>query len=67
VGEFVGSQRGLGMQILAMNSSMDVAGTFSVFVILSAMGVGMYLTLQRVKRAVLFWAPSESQVRVINT
>lgn len=66
VGEFVGSQRGLGMQILAMNSAMDVAGTFSVFVILSAMGVGMYLTLQRVKRAVLFWAPSESQVRVIN-
>jgi NitT/TauT family transport system permease protein len=67
VGEFVGSQRGLGMQIMAMNSSMDVAGTFSVFVILSAMGVGMYLGLQRVKRAVLFWAPSESQVRVINT
>lgn len=66
VGEFVGSQRGLGMQILAMNSSMDVAGTFSIFVILSAMGVAMYLTLQRIKRAVLFWAPSESQVRVVN-
>lgn len=66
VGEFVGAQRGLGMQILALNSAMDVAGTFSVFVLLAAMGVAMYLTLQRIKRTVLFWAPSESQVRVIN-
>jgi len=29
-------------------------------------GVGMYLTLQRVKHRVLFWAPSEAAVRVIN-
>jgi hypothetical protein len=28
--------------------------------------VGMYWTLQRVKRWVLFWAPSEAGVRVIN-
>jgi len=66
VGEFVGAQRGLGVQILQMNFAMDIAGTFSVFVVLALMGVGMYLTLQRVKRAVLFWAPSEAAVRVIN-
>ena len=66
VGEFVGAQRGLGVQILQMNFAMDIAGTFSVFVILSVMGVGMYWTLQRVKRWVLFWAPSEAAVRVIN-
>ncbi len=66
VGEFVGAQRGLGVQILQMNFAMDVAGTFSVFVILSVVGVGMHQALQRVKRAVLFWAPSETAVRVIN-
>ena len=66
VGEFVGAQRGLGVQILQMNFAMDIAGTFSVFVILSVMGVGMYWVLQRVKRWVLFWAPSEAAVRVIN-
>ncbi len=66
VGEFVGAQRGLGVQILQMNFAMDIAGTFSVFVLLSIMGVGMYQTLQTVKRRVLFWAPSEAAVRVIN-
>jgi NitT/TauT family transport system permease protein len=66
VGEFVGAQRGLGVQILQMNFAMDIAGTFSVFALLSAMGVGMYLLLQRIKRWVLFWAPSESEARVIN-
>jgi NitT/TauT family transport system permease protein len=66
VGEFVGAQRGLGVLILQMNFAMDIAGTFSIFVILSVMGVGMYLTLQKVKRRVLFWAPSEAAVRVIN-
>lgn len=67
VGEFVGAQRGLGVQILQMNFAMDIAGTFSVFVILSVMGVGMYLALQRIKAWVLFWAPSEkTQLQVIN-
>ena len=66
VGEFVGAQRGLGVLILQMNFAMDIAGTFSVFVVLSVIGVGMYLTLQRVKHRVLFWAPSEAAVRVIN-
>jgi NitT/TauT family transport system permease protein len=66
VGEFVGAQRGLGVQILQMNFAMDIAGTFSVFVVLALMGVGMYLALQKVKRRVLFWAPSEAAVRVIN-
>jgi len=66
VGEFVGAQRGLGVQILQMNFAMDIAGTFSVFVILSVMGVGLHQVLQRVKARVLFWAPSETAVRVIN-
>ena len=36
------------------------------FVILSVMGVGLHQMLQRVKARVLFWAPSETAVRVIN-
>ena len=36
VAEFVGSENGLGMLIQSMNFSMDVAGQFSVLLILSA-------------------------------
>jgi hypothetical protein len=53
------------MRFMAANLSMDAAGTFSGFEILSAMGVGTHLWLRGVERAVPFWAPSERQVRVI--
>ncbi len=56
VGEFVGAQRGLGVLILSMNAQMDTAGTFSVFIILSAVGVLMHWTLRRIERRILFWS-----------
>ncbi len=58
VGEFVGAQRGLGVLILQMNLQLDMAGTFSVFVVLSALGVGLSAILNWVRDRVLFWAPS---------
>ena len=39
VAEFVGAQAGLGMLIQSMNFSMDVAGQFSVLLILSILGL----------------------------
>lgn len=56
VGEFVGAQRGLGVLILSMNASMDTAGTFSVFIILSLIGVLLHGVLKIVSRRVLFWS-----------
>ncbi len=66
VGEFVGAQLGLGVQILQMNAAMDVAGSFSVFIILSVMGLALNQAIRRVQRWVLFWAPSEARQRAIN-
>jgi NitT/TauT family transport system permease protein len=56
VGEFVGAQRGLGTLILAMNAQMDIAGTFSVFIILALVGVVLHKTLRVIERRVLFWS-----------
>ena len=39
VAEFVGSPAGLGMLIQSMNFNMDVAGQFSVLLILSILGL----------------------------
>jgi NitT/TauT family transport system permease protein len=56
VGEFVGSQRGLGNLILQFHTSLDVAGMFAVLILLAALGVGLHLVIQAVQRRVIFWA-----------
>jgi NitT/TauT family transport system permease protein len=65
VGEFVGAQRGLGTLILSMNSQMDTAGTFSVFIILALVGVLLHKGLRLVERRLLFW--SGDGVRMIGS
>lgn len=62
VGEFVGAQRGLGTLILSMNAQMDTAGTFSVFIILALVGVGLNLSLRTVERRLLFWSGGSHRV-----
>ena len=58
VGEFVGAQVGLGVLIMQMNASMDVAGSFSVFIVLALVGLALSQILRRIERRVLFWAPA---------
>ena len=62
VGEFVGAQRGLGTLILSMNSQMDIAGTFSVFIILAVVGIVIHKALRMVERRVLFWSGEEQRM-----
>lgn len=59
VGEFVGAQAGLGTLILSMNSQMDMAGTFSILVILSLIGIVLHSTLRIVRKRLLFWSSAE--------
>jgi NitT/TauT family transport system permease protein len=59
VAEFVGAQSGLGMLIESMNFTMDVAGQFSVLLILSLLGLGLNGLVAVVRRRVLFWDPSQ--------
>jgi NitT/TauT family transport system permease protein len=63
VGEFVGANKGIGFLILQANYSLDIAGTFSLFVVLSVMGVAMHSSLRWLERRCVFWAnPSEPTV-----
>jgi NitT/TauT family transport system permease protein len=59
VAEFVGAQAGLGMLISTMNFTMDVAGQFSVLLVLSIVGLLLNRVIQLLRRRVLFWDPSE--------
>lgn len=56
VGEFVGSNAGLGNLILQMNFNLDTAGVFGALVCLSAMGITLHLIMQRIQKRLLFWA-----------
>ncbi len=59
VGEFVGSRAGLGMLINSMNFNMDVAGQFSILIVLSVVGLVLNKCIAALRRRVLFWDPSE--------
>src|SRR5262245_23826968 len=59
VAEFVGAQSGLGMLMQSMNFTMDVAGQFSVLLILSVVGLVLNAIVNEVRRRVLFWDPSQ--------
>ena len=62
VGEFVGSQRGLGNLILQFHTSLDIAGMFAVLLLLAALGVGLHLAVQAIQRRVIFWAQADHAV-----
>lgn len=55
VAEFVGAESGLGMLIQSMNFSMDVAGQFSVLLVLALIGLGLNACVSAVRRRVVFW------------
>lgn len=59
VGEFVGATAGLGMLIQSMNFTMDVAGQFSILLILSALGLTLNGIVGMIRKRVLFWDPSQ--------
>jgi NitT/TauT family transport system permease protein len=55
VGEFLGARRGLGVMIVQMNFTMDMAGVFAVFVVLAAIGMVFYFAMRAIERRVTFW------------
>jgi len=59
VAEFVGAQAGLGMLIQSMNFTMDVAGQFSVLLLLSILGLILNGMVIGVRKRVLFWDASQ--------
>lgn len=59
VAEFVGSQAGLGMLVQTLNFNGDVAGAFSILLILSVLGLLLNQIIVVVRRRVLFWDASQ--------
>jgi NitT/TauT family transport system permease protein len=60
VAEFIGAERGLGMLLQSMNMNVDVAGQFSILLILSVVGLILNGTVGAVRRRVLFWDPAQA-------
>lgn len=59
VAEFLGAESGLGMLIQSMNFTMDVAGQFSVLLILAVMGLVLNGVIVLIRKRVLFWDASQ--------
>jgi NitT/TauT family transport system permease protein len=62
VAEFVGSSQGLGYLIQASNFTLDVARTFAVIVLLSAIGIALHAVVVQLGKWLVFWtaAPSDT-------
>jgi NitT/TauT family transport system permease protein len=55
VGEFVGSQQGLGYLILQRTSDMNMAAVFALLLVLALIGIGLHLVIKLLQRRVVFW------------
>ena len=55
VGEFVGAEGGLGFVIRQSEFQLDVALTFAVIVLLSAIGIALFYAIEFLERRALFW------------
>jgi NitT/TauT family transport system permease protein len=58
VAEFVGSTAGLGYLIQASNFTLDVARTFAVIVVLSAIGFALHAAVVQLGKWLVFWSVS---------
>jgi NitT/TauT family transport system permease protein len=55
VGEYVGANRGLGALIIASQGTMDTPLMFAVLVLLTAIGITLYLIVVLAERLTLAW------------
>lgn len=65
VGEFVGAQAGLGYMITIWNFNLDVAGVFTILVVLSAIGLSLHGIVKFVSRRTVFWINRERDEKVL--
>jgi len=55
VGEFVGAQSGLGYLITVWNFQLDIAGVFTILIVLSAIGLALHGLVTFAARRTVFW------------
>jgi NitT/TauT family transport system permease protein len=59
IGEFVGSNRGLGYLILISTQQFDTALAFTSIILLTAMSIVLFYTVELVERVMIPWAPRQ--------
>jgi NitT/TauT family transport system permease protein len=55
VGEFVGSQQGIGYLILQRTSDLNMAAVFALLLVLALIGIGLHLIIRGLQRRIVFW------------
>jgi NitT/TauT family transport system permease protein len=55
VGEFVGASAGIGYLIYAMNFQLDIAGVFSLIILLSLFTLIVYQLIEWLESRIIFW------------
>ena len=55
VGEFVGASAGIGYLIYAMNFQLDIAGVFSLIILLSVFTLLVYQLIEWLESRIIFW------------
>jgi NitT/TauT family transport system permease protein len=55
VGEFVGSQQGIGYLILQRTSDLNMAAVFALLLVLALIGIGLHLIIKVLQRRIVFW------------
>jgi NitT/TauT family transport system permease protein len=61
VAEFIGSQAGLGYELIQFNFQFYTAGTFAVIVILSVLGWLLHVLVLYTEKRVTFWKPTHDR------
>ena len=61
VGEFVGSDSGLGYLILRANVRMNTTMVFAIILTLALMGAGVYYIMAAIERFAMPWRPSAEE------
>jgi NitT/TauT family transport system permease protein len=59
VGEFIGTDRGLGRLIVVANGNLDTTGLFAAIVVLTVMAVALFLAVETVEHFVVHWHVSQ--------
>jgi NitT/TauT family transport system permease protein len=67
VGEFVGGNEGLGYVILQANGNIDTAMLFAALVVMSLLGIVLFLIIEIAERLLIGWHPSRRAATAATT
>jgi NitT/TauT family transport system permease protein len=60
VAEFVASDRGLGYLLLQYNGNLETPMVFAIIVVLSAIGLALYYTVELIEKLTIPWHVSQN-------